>query len=169
MPIRSRSRSCHPAQFGGKDCSYLEQQARRTYMVEQNCSHLPECPRPAKFGPWGEWSACSQSCYQEGHPVPQQKRKKTCIPESRSRDSRLNRNLITCKELGEVKAYKNCNIGTCPGKMRLIEIWLFSVSFFSASFLARLGGMGQLHCQLRRRRCSSEAAKFCPWQVWGQC
>ena len=118
VPIRSRSRSCHPAQFGGRDCSYLEGRSNgaTTYTEEQKCSHLPECPKSATLGPWGEWSACSQSCYPEGHPVPQQERKRSCVPESRSRDSELNRDLLTCKELGEVKVYKNCNIGTCPGK-----------------------------------------------------
>ena len=159
-PIRSRSRTCHPAAFGGRDCSYLESQARRdgttTYREEQKCTYLPKCPKPATMGPWGDWSACSQSCYPEGRPVPQQERKRSCIPEFRSTDPELNRNLVTCKELGEEKVYKNCNVGICPGDVprKLKDQSLLILSLLLSETMIV---------------CFSVAASWQPWGAWSSC
>ena len=70
VPKKSRSRTCIPEVFGGKNCSFLEEQAitknQVLYTEEQTCSELPDCPRPATMGSWGEWSSCAQTCYTEG-------------------------------------------------------------------------------------------------------
>ena len=85
------------------------------HMEEQACSELPDCPKPATVGSWGAWSACAQTCYPEGQPIPQIERDRSCTEAILSTDETLNAEVATCNQLGEVKMYKNCNIGTCPG------------------------------------------------------
>ena len=82
---------------------------------EQACSELPDCPKPATLGSWGEWSSCTQTCYPEGQPIPQLERKRSCTEATLSTDQTLNADVATCSQLGEVKMYKNCHIGACPG------------------------------------------------------
>ena len=119
VPKKSRSRTCIPEEYGGKNCSFLEEQARSyqqpLHREEQACSELPDCPEPATIGPWGEWSSCTQTYYPEGQPIPQLERKRSCTEAILSTDQTLNADVATCQQLGEVKMYKNCHIGACPG------------------------------------------------------
>ena len=82
VPLKFRSRTCIPEEFGGKNCSSLEAQARKNrqplYTEEEACSELPNCPETATVGSWGQWSACAQTCYHEGQPMPQSERRRTC-------------------------------------------------------------------------------------------
>ena len=119
MPWQSRTRVCRPAEFGGKRCSVLENEARRAnqslYMEKQFCSELPRCPSPASLGPWGDWSSCSQTCYPEGTNPPQRSRERSCKEASLSTDEQLNENVQTCDAIGGVKMSKFCDINACPG------------------------------------------------------
>ena len=119
VPQKSRLRTCIPEAFGGNNCSFLEDQAiennQPLYREEQACSELPDCPRPATLGSWGAWSSCTQTCYPQGQPIPQIERKRSCTEAILSTDETLNADVVTCSQLGEVKMYKNCQIGTCPG------------------------------------------------------
>ena len=120
VPQKSRSRTCIPEEFAGMNCSSLEDQARRNqqpvYKEEEACSELPSCPEPATMGSWGEWSACAQTCYHDGQQrIPQSERSRTCQEAVLSTDQRLNADVVTCSQLGEVTDYKNCMIEACPG------------------------------------------------------
>ena len=118
VPQKSRLRTCIPEAYGGKNCSFHEQQARLNnqslYREELACSELPDCPRPATLGSWGEWSACDQTCFSMDQPMPQIERIRSCTEAVRSTDETLNSGVATCNQLGDVKEYKNCNITACP-------------------------------------------------------
>ena len=119
VPQKSRSRTCIPEKYGGKNCSSLEHQARKNqqpmYTEKQACSELPNCPEPPKMGSWGEWSSCAQTCYHTGQPMPQRERRRSCKAAVLSSDETLNTDVPTCSQLGGIKRYKNCNITSCPG------------------------------------------------------
>lgn len=118
-PFRSRTRVCHPGQYGGKDCSFIEDQAKQKkeplYTEEQNCTELPKCPKAASMGPWSSWSTCSGTCFPESQATPQTSRTRSCIESVLSSDSTLNEDVATCEALGDQRMYKNCpNIAACP-------------------------------------------------------
>ena len=124
VPKKFRSRTCIPEKFGGKNCSFLEDQARMNqqplHKEEHECFELPDCPRNATLGPWGEWSPCTQTCYQENGSIPQTQRTKPCQEASLSLDHSLNDGIVTCKDLQEVnKESKDCDINVCPGKSNI--------------------------------------------------
>ena len=123
VPHKSRSRTCLPGAFGGKNCSFLEDEARTNnellYSEQQACSELPNCPRPATIGPWGEWSSCSQTCYPDKGTIPQAQRTRSCQEASLSSENSLNDGIFTCKDL-KVKMSRNCEVSACPGKSRFI-------------------------------------------------
>ena len=123
-PLKSRSRTCIPEEFGGKNCSSLEAQARKNqqplYTEEEACSELPNCHEPAEVGSWGQWSACAQTCYHEGQPMPQSERRRTCKEAVLSSDETLNTCVATCSQLGVVES-KDCSIGvSCPGSVVIV-------------------------------------------------
>ena len=117
VPKKSRSRTCIPEAYGGRNCSHLEDQARRNNELldkeVQECSDLPSCPRPATLGSWGDWSACAQTCFSVGRPLPQREKRRSCNEALLSTNQTLNTGVVTCKDLEDVK-YKNCNILACP-------------------------------------------------------
>ena len=119
MPWRSRTRVCRPSEFGGKQCSVLENEAKKAnqtlYKEKQVCSQLPVCPTPASLGPWSAWSTCGQTCYAEGTNPPQRSRERSCKKASLSTDEKLNDDIQTCENLGGAKMYKPCDINACPG------------------------------------------------------
>ena len=100
------------------NCSLLEDQARKNkqllYKEERACSELPNCPTPASLGSWGEWSSCVHTCFSEGQPMPQREKKRSCNEAILSADETLNTDMVMCKDLDDVKMYKNCNITACP-------------------------------------------------------
>ena len=118
VPLKSRSRTCVPEAYGGKNCSFLEDQAGKNkqllYKEEQACSYLPSCPRAAILGSWSEWSACAQTCYPAGQPLPQTERRRSCNEVFLSTDETLSDDVATCEDIQEVKKYKNCSIEVCP-------------------------------------------------------
>ena len=128
LPKQSRSRVCQPERFGGKTCTFLEEETKENdfplYTEEQDCTSLPNCPKPASLGPWSEWSSCSVTCYPEGETVPQSVRKRSCKKASLSDSDELNADLLTCKALGEMETYKNCEIPACPGDPVIIVSFL---------------------------------------------
>merc|ERR550517_1598224 len=125
VPKKFRSRTCIPEKFGGKNCSFLEDQARMNqqplHKEEHECFELPDCPRNATLGPWGEWSPCTQTCYQENGTIPRTQRTRPCQEASLSSDQSLNDGIVTCKDLQEVnKESKDCDINVCPGDSVLL-------------------------------------------------
>jgi len=118
MPWRSRTRVCRPQEYGGKECSVLEDEAKKNnqslYTEKQVCSELPSCPSPASLGPWSEWSSCSQTCYDEGTNLPQRSRERSCKEASLSTAEKLNEDVHTCETIGGVQMYKPCDINACP-------------------------------------------------------
>merc|ERR1712211_181564 len=72
LPFRSRSRVCQPDQYGGKNCTSLEEETKKKkeplYTETQDCTELPNCPDPASMGPWGSWSECTQDCFPRAKP-----------------------------------------------------------------------------------------------------
>ena len=101
VPKKFRSRTCIPEKFGGKNCSFLEDQARLNqqplHKEEHECFELPDCPRNATLGEWGEWASCSQTCYPAGQPMPQTERRRFCSQVSK--DKTLNTDVVTCDDL----------------------------------------------------------------------
>merc|ERR1711953_137131 len=69
------------------------------------------------LGPWGEWSPCTQTCYQENGSIPRTQRTKPCQEASLSSDQSLNDGIVTCKDLQEVKESKACD---CTGDSVLL-------------------------------------------------
>ena len=123
VPQKSRSRVCIPESYGGRNCSHLEDQAKTNKGLldrdVRDCSELPICPRPAMLGSWGEWSTCTQTCHPEGQPLALVERRRSCHQEFFSSDKSLNFDVASCDDLGEVKAFKSCNVGACPGQFIL--------------------------------------------------
>ena len=118
VPKKSRSRTCIPEAYGGRNCSHLEGQARGNNELldkeVQDCSDLPNCPRPATLGSWGDWSSCGQTCFPVGQPMTQRVKRRSCNEAILSIDETLNTGVVTCKDFNDVKKYKNCNIPACP-------------------------------------------------------
>ena len=102
VPQKSRSRTCILEAYGGKNCSFLEEQARMNqlplYKEERACSELSDCPRPAAMGSWGEWSACAQTCFSVDQPMPQIERNRSCTEAILSTDETLNFGVATCNQ-----------------------------------------------------------------------
>jgi len=75
--------------FDGKSCQQLFIEEKENNNVTnkeyQECSNLPSCPNPASFGPWSEWSSCSQKCLEEGATPIQESRKRGCKGKSFNR------------------------------------------------------------------------------------
>ena len=142
LPFRSRARVCQPDQYGGKNCTFLEDHTKKKneplYTETQDCSELPNCPDPASMGSWSSWSICSQTCFPEGEAPPQRTRTRSCNEATLSSDPSLNEDVATCETLGEQKMFQNCpNISACPGKVASYQSSLYNasyMSFFSQGF-----------------------------------
>ena len=83
---------------------------------------MPNCAIMARSREWSEWSTCTRTCYNETEHQPQQTRVRTCIPEIPSSDVALNRDIITCEDLGEPKESRFCAIHPCPGKNYFFDV-----------------------------------------------
>ena len=120
-PTQKRHRQCIGEKHGGKNCTTLTEETepnRLPAMQEtQDCTDMPNCPIIAKLEEWSEWSTCTRTCYNETEHQPQQTRVRPCIPEIPSSDEAQNRDLITCKTLGEPTETRGCDIYQCPGTM----------------------------------------------------
>ena len=79
----------------------------------------PTCPIPARIGSWESWS-CSQTCYNEGSPIPWTRtRRRECIEATLSTNTDFNTNIVTCNDLqlSELSETKPCGIlPLCSGE-----------------------------------------------------
>lgn len=129
LPTKSRVRICLEEKFDGKSCQQLFIEEKENNNVTnkeyQECSNLPSCPNPASFGPWSEWSSCSQKCLEEGATPIQESRKRGCKKENLSTDKSLNKDLLTCEALGDNYEYRTCNLPLCyvPPKWAMWGHW----------------------------------------------
>ena len=76
------------------------------------------CPQHAHEGCWGEWTPCTQTCYNEGSQTPSTTRRKKCIEATLSTNADLNANIDTCNDLQLLSETKPCDIPVCPGDQK---------------------------------------------------
>ena len=95
----------------------------------QNCKALPSCPRNATYGPWGEWSSCTQTCYPENVAIPNVKRRRE--EAHLSSDDRLNYGITKCNPFEGIE-YRDCNVEACPGILLPLFYDVLSPTSFKA-------------------------------------
>ena len=115
----SRSRTCIPEAYGGKNCSFLEDQAKKSnqsvYKQVQVCLNLPNCSIPATLTPWSEWSSCTTKCHCPGRSIPQSEKRRSCNEAVLSTAEELNTDITVCSQFEELnmEMKRNCNGTQC--------------------------------------------------------
>ena len=84
----------------------------------QTIPDWPTCPTPAHEGCWGEWTPCTQTCYNKGSQTPLMTRRKKCIEATLSTNVDFNSNIVTCNNLQRLSETKTCDIPVCPGDQK---------------------------------------------------
>lgn len=95
--IRTRTRKCDfpPPANGGRDCTGDREEVMQ-------CVSAEDCPRDGKWSAWGEWSACSVTCGEDGSMT----RSRSCNNPPPSEDGKF------CP--GSSSQSKKCKAPNCP-------------------------------------------------------
>ena len=123
-PWSSCSSSCGPGATRQKSRSFIPgrhganpEPDKGNSEETQVCSLIPDwptCPTPARYGSWGNWSSCRQTCYNEGSQSPLTTRSRECTEANLSTNASFNANIATCKDL-LLSETKTCGVPLCPG------------------------------------------------------
>jgi len=193
VPTKTRFRQCFSEKFGGRNCTALMDEANAnnelTIKEERNCDNIPDCPKNARLGPFGDWSPCSETCKIDGIKTPFKRRTRPCKEASQSSMDALNTDLVTCEDLGEITETKYCDdLDHCPvhAKWERWSPWSRCTKTCGGGYEQRDRsyspgehggqekpvGWGTTEKEMEQKPCGREA---CPvpakwhWAEWGPC
>ena len=117
---RQKSRNFIPGRHGANPEPDEGNSEETQICSTQTIPDWPTCPTPANEGCWGEWTRCTQTCYNEGSQPPLMTRRKKCIAATLSTNAAFNFNISTCNNLQMPSETKPCDIPFCPGDQKVL-------------------------------------------------